>query len=441
MNRTITFLVDKQVKKYFVSKWIRYSRNKFTLYGGDNIHVPYPHSYFFLEFADILGVEYKVKDYNDEIDDSDFNWYVIPSIPERCVWDTIEIPKIVLNRVQNNKNIRLMYFWPNEGMYQLAEHKLLLEFLEKNKIPLDKFNFLHYPKTDFNQLKIDENSSIDANGSIKKTDLEKLKKINWNSENNFLGVQLFTYISLTSSHRPTAELKFKKRNRHFILLNRTISYDSKRVKYFRAYPLARLHSNGLLKKGYFSLINSNNISKKLAIQNFSERSNNLQYQNSFLFLINLSPHKLPSEAKESNVTETMNYDPPKEIEDAYFSIISEETRGHGSFQPQLLTEKTWKALYQLNPFIIISKYQHLKFLRTLGFETFPEWFDESYDEIEDDDERMFAVCAEVERLCKLPIEKLHEMYVSIWPKLIRNRTKFLTYNYKELYESWFSYEN
>ena len=77
----------------------------------------------------------------------------------------------------------------------------------------------------------------------------------------------------------------------------------------------------------------------------------------------------------------------------------------------------------------------------MGFETFPEWFDESYDEIEDDDERMFAVCAEVERLCKLPIEKLHEMYVSIWPKLIRNRTKFLTYNYKELYESWFSYEN
>ena len=66
MNRTITFLVDKQVKKYFVPKWIRYPRNKFTLYGGDN-SVPNSHSYFFLEFADILGVEYKVKDYNDEI--------------------------------------------------------------------------------------------------------------------------------------------------------------------------------------------------------------------------------------------------------------------------------------------------------------------------------------------------------------------------------------
>ena len=72
----------------------------------------------------------------------------------------------------------------------------------------------------------------------------------------------------------------------------------------------------------------------------------------------------------------------------------------------------------------------LEYLRSRGFKTFPELFDESYDEIEDDYSRFMFIMNEVERVCNLPEEELHERYVSILPKIEHNQQIF--YNSKEL---------
>ena len=53
-----------------------------------------------------------------------------------------------------------------------------------------------------------------------------------------------------------------------------------------------------------------------------------------------------------------------------------------------LTEKTFKPLMYGHPFVLVTHPGALERLRRLGFETYPEWFDEEYDDIGDSAERI-----------------------------------------------------
>ena len=66
-----------------------------------------------------------------------------------------------------------------------------------------------------------------------------------------------------------------------------------------------------------------------------------------------------------------------------------ETHCYGDFVH--VTEKTWKVINFLQPFIVLATKGHLAYLRSLGFKTFHEFWDESYDLIEDHGLRLLAV--------------------------------------------------
>jgi len=104
--------------------------------------------------------------------------------------------------------------------------------------------------------------------------------------------------------------------------------------------------------------------------------------------------------------------------DTYFSIISETSVECDYI---FITEKTTKALIYYHPFIIWGNPYTLKYLRTLGFKTFPEFFDEKYDEIIDKDARLNLIIKNVKKLCSLSTDELHFMYQKVKPKLIHNR--------------------
>ena len=77
----------------------------------------------------------------------------------------------------------------------------------------------------------------------------------------------------------------------------------------------------------------------------------------------------------------------------------------------------------------------LKYLKSIGFETFPEMFDESYDEIEDPVGRAVFIMKEVERLCSMDIEELHKIYVSVLPKIRHNQEVLMSFDGEQmLYE-------
>ena len=52
----------------------------------------------------------------------------------------------------------------------------------------------------------------------------------------------------------------------------------------------------------------------------------------------------------------------------------------------------------------------LKYLKLLGFKTFSHIIDESYDDIEDSTERLFAVTRSMDDFLRIPLDKLHQLY-------------------------------
>lgn len=58
---------------------------------------------------------------------------------------------------------------------------------------------------------------------------------------------------------------------------------------------------------------------------------------------------------------------------------------------RFLTEKTFKAMAWGMPFLFVGNQHGLQRIRDLGFRTFPEWFDESYDELENYNLRINAM--------------------------------------------------
>jgi hypothetical protein len=69
-----------------------------------------------------------------------------------------------------------------------------------------------------------------------------------------------------------------------------------------------------------------------------------------------------------------------------FSVVMETYIDNVNF-PRFITEKTYKPLAFFHPFVIIGQPGVLAHLHKLGFETWPELFDESYDSETDDIKR------------------------------------------------------
>ena len=87
-----------------------------------------------------------------------------------------------------------------------------------------------------------------------------------------------------------------------------------------------------------------------------------------------------------------------------------------------LTEKTYKAMLYKKPFIIITQYHGLKALHAGGYQTFGHVINESYDEIENYDERVEAVLKEIIRLNSLPEEEFNNLINSCAPMVEHNHT-------------------
>lgn len=89
-----------------------------------------------------------------------------------------------------------------------------------------------------------------------------------------------------------------------------------------------------------------------------------------------------------------------------------------------LTEKVFKPIIMLQPFIICSTPNSLKFLKRYGFKTFDKWIDESYDSISNPEKRINAVVDQIEKLAKLSKQELTDIYTDMLPTLKHNRFVF-----------------
>lgn len=89
-----------------------------------------------------------------------------------------------------------------------------------------------------------------------------------------------------------------------------------------------------------------------------------------------------------------------------------------------LTEKIFQPIVAMRPFLLVAAPGNLKYLCSYGFKTFDRWIDETYDTIEDTDQRLDAIAGEIERICKLSLNEQHDMLDDMYTILLHNKHHF-----------------
>jgi hypothetical protein len=190
---------------------------------------------------------------------------------------------------------------------------------------------------------------------------------------------------------------------------------SRNYRIWRLFVYAELVKRNLIDKFNYSFHN---------INPYTETPNAVPLETMFNDLLNLEfgyipqhvidwlndcPHELSSANEVRNKWSNVTYDA---IRSADFHLIIETHFDQKefcfdnklydrNFAPTSITEKAYKPIACAAPFIVFSTPYYLEDLRNLGFETFSPYINESYDQEEDNQERLNMIVDEIERICNL----------------------------------------
>lgn len=113
----------------------------------------------------------------------------------------------------------------------------------------------------------------------------------------------------------------------------------------------------------------------------------------------------------------------------YLSVITETI--YEDWKPTVFfSEKIFKPMRAHHPFILVCHQNGIHWLKRLGFKTFDQWWDESYDDEVDPVKRM-------EKICKV-LKDLEKLSAYEWVNLYNDMEKVLIHNYQHLTKThWF----
>jgi len=117
----------------------------------------------------------------------------------------------------------------------------------------------------------------------------------------------------------------------------------------------------------------------------------------------------------------------------YFNVITESCYYEDCIY---MSEKVFKPISQLVPFIYLTNPFAMKKLREIGYKTFQPWIDESYDEEVDNDKRFFMILDEIKRLCSMSKEEIHKWYYEMEDILLYNQEHFANYKHQDRLNCW-----
>lgn len=101
---------------------------------------------------------------------------------------------------------------------------------------------------------------------------------------------------------------------------------------------------------------------------------------------------------------------------------------------QFITEKTYKLFLYCHPFIAYGQPNLLNTLHKLGYQTFNELFDESYDTMDEGIKKISFIANQVQQYCTTEgREKFKKLLPSVFEKLEYNRNVILNKNFNEVW--------
>ena len=86
-----------------------------------------------------------------------------------------------------------------------------------------------------------------------------------------------------------------------------------------------------------------------------------------------------------------------------------------------ISEKTHKAIALEKPFIMYGEKGTLAAVRELGLQTFSPYINESYDDIQDPEQRRIAVVDEIEKICNMPQDEYMDLVSNMKDITIKNK--------------------
>tara|TARA_B100000085_G_C18490513_1_gene491101 strand:- start:526 stop:1206 length:681 start_codon:yes stop_codon:yes gene_type:complete len=117
-----------------------------------------------------------------------------------------------------------------------------------------------------------------------------------------------------------------------------------------------------------------------------------------------------------------------------------ESNWYYYYEEGFITEKTFRTIANGHPVIWVAEYGTTKVMQRLGFKTYSEFWDESYDAIRDPVDRINAVIDVLKDLCKLNVKERHNLWQKMRPVLQHNQQ--LIFNLTEIPKlTWSDYHN
>lgn len=127
----------------------------------------------------------------------------------------------------------------------------------------------------------------------------------------------------------------------------------------------------------------------------------------------------PSTAYSSASADYVSEDYNQTQFEVVLETVFDDTKWH-------LTEKTLRPIACGQPFILVGTPGSLEYLRRYGFKTFGEFFDESYDQIQDPVQRLEAVIKLMQQLSKLSTAEQKNLHAQLHTVCNFNKQRFFS---------------
>jgi hypothetical protein len=202
------------------------------------------------------------------------------------------------------------------------------------------------------------------------------------------------------------------RNRDFTLLSRV-------HKWWRATVTSYLYREQLLGNSYWSYgnedIGDQFVDNPIQLSAFPDLEN---YMREFL---NQGPYRCDQMDSEQHNSHWMFV--PEHFADSYCHLVMETFFDADGSNRCFISEKVFKPIRHGQPFVVFGTPYTLKTLRQLGYRTYDDHIDNSYDEIEDNTLRFKRV---VDAVKQIKQRDLHRWYCSMIDDMTYNRTRFIS---------------
>jgi hypothetical protein len=190
--------------------------------------------------------------------------------------------------------------------------------------------------------------------------------------------------SWSIQHWPTTP-PLRRIDRRFLCFNRLYRYRLHRLQL-----LAKIHRRNLLDQFYYSMLDG---ADNTSIVEAAARLKGIEPENydTIGAMRELTPH-MPMLLDTDDLKTNLAWVHTESVESYYtrtgISVVT-ETLFHNN--EIFFSEKTWHPVRMQQPFILVNGHGSLQHLRDLGYMTFGNWWDESYDTIVNSYERLDAI--------------------------------------------------